>query len=354
MRTTSIAGCFLLFVWSLAAPLSAQEGWKRWTIDNTSRGADGIRVADFNGDGRPDLVTGWEEGGQVAFYLHPGPKAVKHLWPKTVVGNVKSPEDAVFVDINGDGQLEVLSCCEGKNRSIFLHQRNDATGEWSTSAIPSLQNKAMWMFAVPMDVNDDGKIDIVAGAKGTGAELGWIEGTNWAESKWHTLSPVGWVMSIEAVDMNGDGHLDILFSDRKGNHRGIHWLEHPESTTGDWIKHTVGGTNLEVMFLSQGDINHDGKSDLACAVKGADIQWFERVDDNGLKWQPHEINMPANTGSGKGVAIGDIDGDGQNDIVFTCEHSEQKHGAGWLKAVNGIDSPTWEFHPISGSAEGIK
>ncbi|MCA9033264.1 MAG: hypothetical protein KDA66_20770, partial [Planctomycetaceae bacterium] len=86
----------------------------------------------------------------------------------------------------------------------------------------------------------------------------------------------------------------------------------------------------------------------------ADIQWFERVDDNGLKWQPHEINMPANTGSGKGVAIGDIDGDGQNDIVFTCEHSEQKHGAGWLKAVNGIDSPTWEFHPISGSAEGIK
>ncbi|MEZ5942447.1 MAG: VCBS repeat-containing protein [Planctomycetaceae bacterium] len=354
MRTTSIAGFAFLFVWSLATPLLAQGGWKRWTIDNTSRGADGIRVADFNGDGRPDLVTGWEEGGQVAFYVHPGPKAVKHLWPKTVVGKVKSPEDAVFIDINSDGQLEVLSCCEGKNRSVYVHQRDSKMGEWSTSAVPSLQNKAMWMFAVPMDMNGDGKIDIVAGAKGTGAELGWLDGTNWEQSKWQTLSPVGWVMSIESVDMNADGRLDILFSDRKGNHRGIHWLEHPEKATENWIRHTVGGTNLEVMFLSLGDINHDGKTDIACAVKGAGIQWFERIDDDGLRWRQHEISMPENTGSGKGVAIGDIDGDGLNDIVFTCEHSEQKHGAGWLKAINGVDSASWELHPISGSKEGIK
>ena len=47
--------------------------WPRHTIDATSRGADGARLGDVNRDGRPDLVTGWEEGGVVRVYLPPSP-----------------------------------------------------------------------------------------------------------------------------------------------------------------------------------------------------------------------------------------------------------------------------------------
>ena len=32
-------------------------------IDASSRGADGVRLADVNGDGLMDITTGWEEGG---------------------------------------------------------------------------------------------------------------------------------------------------------------------------------------------------------------------------------------------------------------------------------------------------
>ena len=32
-----------------------------------------------------------------------------------------SPEDAVFVDLDNDGAVDVISCCEGKTKSVFVH-----------------------------------------------------------------------------------------------------------------------------------------------------------------------------------------------------------------------------------------
>jgi hypothetical protein len=95
--------------------------WARHTIDASSRGADGVRLADVNGDGLPDIATGWEEGGQVRLCLNPGPARARRPWPAVTVGRVGSPEDAVVVDLDGDGAPDVVSCCEGITRSVFVH-----------------------------------------------------------------------------------------------------------------------------------------------------------------------------------------------------------------------------------------
>ena len=47
--------------------------WKRHTIDSSSKaagklGADGVRLADVNGDGLLDITTGWEQGGAIVVY----------------------------------------------------------------------------------------------------------------------------------------------------------------------------------------------------------------------------------------------------------------------------------------------
>ena len=54
--------------------------WAYHVIDDTSRGADGVKLADVNGDGLMDIVTGWEEGGVTRVYLHPGPAKAKERW----------------------------------------------------------------------------------------------------------------------------------------------------------------------------------------------------------------------------------------------------------------------------------
>ena len=60
--------------------ISLNAEWKLHTIDNNSKGADGVRFMDINGDKHPDIVTGWEEGGVVRIYTNPGKNPQNKKW----------------------------------------------------------------------------------------------------------------------------------------------------------------------------------------------------------------------------------------------------------------------------------
>lgn len=83
--------------------------WPLHTIDSSSHGADGVKLADLNRDGLMDVTTGWEQGGITRVYLHPGHDKVRLPWPAVTVGKTPSAEDAVFVDLDGDGDLDVMT-----------------------------------------------------------------------------------------------------------------------------------------------------------------------------------------------------------------------------------------------------
>ena len=357
MRFTISTIVVVAFFFLVTCQLRGQSpSWKRHTIDKTSRGADGIRTADVNRDGLLDLVTGWEEGGKIRVYINPGPAQAHNPWPAETVGDVKSPEDAVFADLDGDGKFDVVSSCEGKTQTVFVHWAND--GGWTTESFPKLKGRLPWMFATPLDIDQTHGVDLIIGAKGTNAQLGWLKSPSQPRQlavwHWFPLVDVGWVMSIVTVDMDGDRDLDVLYTDRKGSSRGVHWLEYVSDAdlTRPWKRRTIGGADREVMFLSVGDLNEDGMQDIAVAVKDGPITWFERQNASGDKWTQHEIEMPPGTGSGKGVAIIDVNLDGQQDVVFSCEHSQQKVGVGWMSPTG--ESERWEFHDVSGSQQGIK
>jgi len=138
MKLSLVISLSLLLALSLAA-----EPWMRHTIDNSSKGADGVRLMDVNGDGLLDVATGWEEGGVVRVYINPGPKKSKAEWPAVTVGKVKSVEDAVFFDVDNDGAIDVVSSCEGKTKAIYVHwapkDKSKYLDEsaWTTEAFPA-------------------------------------------------------------------------------------------------------------------------------------------------------------------------------------------------------------------------
>ena len=51
---------------------------------------------------------------------------------------------------------------------------------------------------------------------------------------------------MERVDMDGDGDDDLLYSDRRGETRGIYWLER---VAGQWRRHAIPASEEENMFL---------------------------------------------------------------------------------------------------------
>lgn len=343
----------------------AHGAWPRHTIDNSSRGADGIRINDINKDGLPDLVTGWEEGGLVRVYVNPGPVASTNAWPAVTVGRVATPEDAVFADVDGDGQLDVVSSCEGKNKTVYVHwapnnpeQLMDAN-QWRTEAFPATAGLEAWMFCLPLNVDGANGIDLVVGSKGENASISWLKSPETDRrdlSKWnlHCIYDATWIMSLIEQDMDGDGDADILLSDRKPPGSGVKWLEKPNDVnkrSQRWPAHLIGGEDEEVMFIEL-VVDHVANSmRVAAAVKPNQlVVWAP--NEAGAAWSErgrHAVSDRA--GGAKAVRIGDINLDGQLNVVFDCEAAtDGKLGVVWLERTS--DGTTVE-HDISGH-EGVK
>ncbi|HBV32591.1 MAG TPA: hypothetical protein DEB49_09055, partial [Verrucomicrobiales bacterium] len=219
--------------------------WKRHTIDSSSKaagklGADGVRLADVNGDGLLDITTGWEQGGAIVVYQNPGPAKARAAWPSVTVGRVVSPEDAMFIDLDNDGNLDVVSSCEGSARTMYIHwappKRADYwnPSAWRTEAIPATKGKQLWMFAAPARLDCRGADELFVSSKGGNASIGFLvrkDPDSLARDaggfEYVKLRSAGWIMSLEPLDMDGDGDTDLIYSDRRGANRGVGWLENP-------------------------------------------------------------------------------------------------------------------------------
>ena len=347
----------LLYLW-IGMTLVAADLWQRHAIDASSQGADGVRLMDVNGDGRQDIATAWEEGGIVRAYLQPDKAKRMEPWPAVTVGQVKSGEDAVFVDLDDDGAVDVVSACEGKTQALYVHWAPKEPDQylnpnaWTTAIIPSSRNRMQWMYSQPMNVDGRHGIDLVVAGKGKGGEIGWYAAPSnprdLAAWRYESIYPVGWIMSIQLEDMDGDGDDDVLYSDRKGSSRGIYWLER----VGDlWQRHDINVFDREFMFLATGDLDSDGRKDVICAVRDQPILWCRNTEEG---WSLHEIALPEGVGSAKSVAIADMDGDDRCDVIFSCERATGAlSGLRWISWEENPMVGPWQSHEIGGP-QGVK
>ncbi|MBI1899609.1 MAG: VCBS repeat-containing protein [Planctomycetia bacterium] len=360
----ALVACAWIACSSTAAADATDVAWKMHTIDDSSRGADGVRAADVSGDGLPDLVTGWEQGGVVRAYLNPGPAKATEKWPAVTVGKAGSVEDAVFVDLDGDGAVDVVSCCEGRVQSVNVHwaprekEKCLEAAAWKTEAIPAVQGAAMWMFSLPLDVDGQRGIDLVVGGKGQGAKIGWLESPadprDLAAWKWHPLCDAGWIMSLVAADLDRDGDQDVIASDRKGKSRGCLWLENPgrdDAQAAPWPVHKIGAAGEEVMFLDMADLDADGRPEIIVPTFSRKLFHLSPAADVKSPWESREIPFPELKGTGKAARAADIDGDGKLDVVLTLgEGPPSIGGVVWLSRRGDGKDAKWDVHAISGPA----
>ena len=358
---------YLIFQYLITNSLvigKTKKPWKLHTIDKSSQGADGVRLFDVNSDGLMDIATGWEEGGIIRAYLHPKRGQEKKIWPGVTVGEVKSPEDAVFIDIDKDGAVDIVSSCEGSTRSMFIHWAPQSGKDyldptkWQTVAIPVTKGKQSWMYALPMQIDGVNADDLIVSSKGNGASVSWLQAPkdphNLNAWKLHKLQDAGWIMSLISIDMDQDGHKDVLVSDRRGPNRGVYWLKYPghkeAKNLNQWSRHNIGGSDKEIKFISTGDLDGDGSIDVI-AIDTRSVIWFQKTHKG---WKEYVIPLPKGVGGGKSTAVCDVNSDGKKDIVFSCEGAKgELSGMRWLSWTNSPTEKIWKDHEIAGEP-GIK
>jgi len=132
-----------------------------------------IAVGDFNGDGRPDLFV----GGRVAPRNYPYPARSYVLRNDgghfTDVTNEVCPElaqphgmvtDAVWVDFDGDGRLDLVTVGEWMPIEFFKNDGKQLRNVTAAMGLPPL--RGWWYSLAAGDFNHDGRVDLVAGNLG--------------------------------------------------------------------------------------------------------------------------------------------------------------------------------------------
>jgi hypothetical protein len=170
--------------------------------------------------------------------------------PAVHCGDAPKVEDAVIVDIDGDGAADVVSATESRGERVIVHfapadraayARSDL---WQTVAFPqSVVPQSFWMYCLPMDVNADGRIDLVIGSKQKECQVGWIEapaGDRRDLSGWsyHRLGEAGWIMSLIAHDW------DVINENYKHNHIVSIVGHDAVADWFHWAKQASGGSKL--------------------------------------------------------------------------------------------------------------
>jgi len=343
---------------AVEVPDTWPEGqWKRHTIDDSSFGPDGTRLADINGDGLLDITTPWEQGGVVRVYINPGKEKVKDYWPAVTVGEVGDPEDSFFIDLDGDGNADVLAGSLSDNKvAWFENLMCPCTSKFCTVADGSIFNTTN-LDASGCDLSTAITLDLSNGPPKQYAALGWFEVPENARDmkswRWHPLLPGGWFMTLRPSDIDKDGDLDILATDRKGSGRGALWLENPgaaQASSGVWKEHRIGAVNeYEALHNTIVDLDKDGLEDVIVAVKGGSIRYHRRVSQSPLKWETHMIEIPPGAAGAKALQVADINLDGQVDLVVVCEHAtDGKIGTFWLSYKQEPSESHWTATSISG------
>ena len=129
---------------------------------------------DFNGDGFVDLFIGgrvvpWEYGKTPQSYLlqNDGTGKFVDVTEKYAkeLANIGMVTNALWFDINRDGQKDLIVSCEWGGIYAFINNKGSFTKKILTD------KKGWWNFILPVDINNDGNIDLIVGNLGLNSRL---------------------------------------------------------------------------------------------------------------------------------------------------------------------------------------
>lgn len=249
-----------------------------------------VAVADFNGDGRPDIAVAshlrgivvlvsdergtWKEWSQGIFFEIPGSKEFQHGFTSRAI---------VAGDWNGDGRPDIIALGEGPKLAV-------------TQGAGSQPSSGMRVFLNGGDGTWTSAADDPRGSTGT------IFG--------HSLS---------ALDLDRDGHLDaLLSSDVLGLDTVLRWGR----ADGSWDVGSLElpGKLIQVPSVAIADLDGDGQADLLLGtLLRADDVWRTALTiyygKGNRAFERRELWYEQGYAKLTAVAAGDLDGDGVVDIA---------------------------------------
>ena len=353
-----------------ASNLDAGEVWALsgsvWGSTDLGASFDDVRsvaTGDLDGDGDLDLVTGSGSGEdyEIIAWDNDG-TPFTGTWSSNDVGaSLDDVNTLALGDLDNDGDLDLITGSGSTEDYEIIAWDNDGTpfaGTWTANDVGASSDDVNTLALG--DLDGDGDLDLVTGSGSTEDNelIAWTnDGTPFAGT-W-SANDVGAssddVNAVALGDLDNDGDLDLITgSGSTEDNELIAWANDGTPFAGTWAANDVGASSDDVNSLALGDLDNDGDLDLVSGSGSTEdnelIAWTNDGTPFVGTWSANDVG--ASLDDVNSVTIGDVDIDGDLDIVSGSGSGEDMEVIFWANDKTPFVG-TWTATDVGASTDSV-
>jgi hypothetical protein len=287
-------------------------------VVTVEQGYTSVEIADFDNDRdndiaasrrlkvnlepKPDIPVEPLEivAGSIQLLLNPGRATTGEGWTAIVIGiherhptlDREGARDLRAYDLDGDGDLDLISTAsDDQNAQVAWFENPGGPGRLNPETVWPQHRIGSVRGAFTIDVADltgDGRVDVVATSPTQMQMTLFVQPSDVASRgyDWYTAPIINFESfeprSVKAIDVDNDGTLELVVG---GNNGAIRYFEPPAVPTDEWTGHIILTFDPpgEVGLLGYGDLDGDGDADLVAVIDA------EEANANRVTWIRNEL-----------------------------------------------------------------
>ncbi len=319
---------------------------------NTGNYPVSVVVSDLNQDGKPDLITANSLSNNISILQNNSSGGNFAFGPHTEWNAGKGPRNIAVGDLNGDGKPDIVvaNFNNGDSGTVSVFRNTSQNGIISFDIASNIQTGNGTLDVSIADINLDGRPDIIV-TSGNSGIFSILQNTS-SGSGTLTFAPKLDYYSLNhpdhviVADIDNDGKPDIIVSEFSNSEVDVY----RNTSTGEVVSlgppvsYPVG---QNPGFLRSGDLDGDGKLDLAVENYGANsISFYKNISFPGSISLVSRVDSPSTATS---ITFADLNGDGKQDISTGNGQSgnlsviQNNSGSGQIALSSAINFKTGNF-----------
>ncbi|HTR29755.1 MAG TPA: FG-GAP-like repeat-containing protein [Puia sp.] len=276
-----------------------------------------IATADFNGDGKPDIVVTDQGADSISVLQNSSVPGTIAFMAKFDLPTGSAPRNLATADLDGDGMVDIVTIDGSDSVAVFLNT-TAAYGAMSFAARMDLRAGAGAVGIALGDLDGDGRPDMVICDSLSNQFLVFrntsVPGAISFSSP-SVYATGGGPGAVAIGDLDGDGKPDVIISNPLGGNLLVFRNRSTLSTIG-FASPVTFNAGSGAAAISISDVNGDGKPDITLADgQTNEASVLQNISTaGGIVFSP--VVLFAAGGSPAGIVAGDFDGDGRPDIAL--------------------------------------